>query len=151
MATQPTIPTRTAHAVQAPTPAIAERDPNILARYREQRAQRTKARLISARNRRFIAKWLRRTANHTRRPRRLARTPEPLLNYRVAAVRTGLLEIAALLEHAQDPDPERIAALHDLLGNGCDSPLYNPDIHASELLATLDYVSSGLGRCPVHR
>jgi hypothetical protein len=60
-----------------------------------------------------------------------------LLHYRAAAVRTDLLEIAATLEHAHDPDPARIAALHNVLANGCDSPLYNADIHTSEPKATL--------------
>jgi hypothetical protein len=59
-------------------------------------------------------------------------------------VRSDLLEIAALLEHTHDPDPARVAALHNLLANGCDSPLYNTDIHISELHATLHYVRSGL-------
>jgi hypothetical protein len=57
-------------------------------------------------------------------------------------VRTDVLEIAATLEHAHDPDPAGIAALHNVLANGCDSPLYNADIHASEPKATL--VGSGL-------
>jgi hypothetical protein len=52
----------------------------------------------------------------------------------------GLLEIAALLEHARDPDPACVAELHELLANGCDSPLYNADIHISELQATLHHI-----------
>jgi hypothetical protein len=67
-----------------------------------------------------------------------------LLRDRVTAVRTDLLELAVMLERADDPDPARVAALHDLLANGCDSPLYNPEVHVSELRATLYYVRSGL-------
>jgi hypothetical protein len=63
-----------------------------------------------------------------------------LLHYRAAAVRTELLEIAATLERSDNPDPACIAELHDLLANGCDSPLYNPHIHVSELRATLHHV-----------
>jgi hypothetical protein len=45
---------------------------------------------------------------------------------------------------AHDPDPTIIATLHELLANGCDSPLYNPTIHISELHATLQGVRSRL-------
>jgi hypothetical protein len=125
-------------------PVTLKRDAG-LERERGDRAGQTKqTRSISARKRRMLARWLRRTANREPRPRAFARTPEPLLHYRVAAVRTDLLEIAALVEHAPDPDPARLAALRDLLANGCDSPLYNTDIHISELRATLHYVRSGL-------
>ena len=92
----------------------------------------------------MIVQWLRRTANRTDEPHPLARRRQALLHYRAAAVRTELLEIAATLEHTHNPDPDCIAALHDLLANGCDSPLYNPDIHVSELRATLHYVRSRL-------
>ncbi len=51
---------------------------------------------------------------------------------------------AALIEHAPNPDPACVAALRNLLANGCDSPLYNADMHISELHATLHYVRSGL-------
>jgi hypothetical protein len=108
------------------------------------RTAREHARLTGTHNRRELARWLRRTANHTERLRPRTRTREPLLGYRAAAVRANLLEIAALLEHTSNPDPARVAALQDLLASGCDSPLYNPDIHISELHATLDYVRSGL-------
>jgi hypothetical protein len=59
-----------------------------------------------------------------------------LLRYRAAAVRTELLEIAALLEQARDPDPAYAEEVHELLANG-DSPLYHPGVHVSELYATL--------------
>jgi class 3 adenylate cyclase len=66
-----------------------------------------------------------------------------LLRFRAAAVRSELLEIAALLERARDPDPACVVALRELLANG-DSPLYHPGIPAAQLLATLDYVRTGL-------
>jgi hypothetical protein len=71
-----------------------------------------------------------------------------LLHYRVAAVRTDLLELAAILERAHDPDPACLAALHELLANGCDSPLYNADIHVSELHGTLHHLRTELGPRP---
>ncbi len=49
------------------------------------------------------------------------------------------LESAALLEEAPDPDPGCVADLHDLLTDGCASPLYNRDVHLSELCASLCY------------
>jgi hypothetical protein len=68
-----------------------------------------------------------------------------LLHYRAAAVRTDLLEIAALLERAHDPDPACIEALRALLANtDGESPLYNTNTPFPELEATLDYVRSGL-------
>ena len=95
--------------------------------------------------RRVIVHWLRRTANRAEEPHPIARRRQPLLHYRAAAVRTELLEIAAALERAQNPDPAAVATLRELLANGCDSPLYNPDIHVSELHATLHHVRAGLG------
>jgi hypothetical protein len=136
MATQPTYPASVADAVES--------DAGILDRWRVRRTDRKHARLISARNRRILARSLRRAANRTAEPHPFARRREALLHYRAAAVRTDLLEIAAILEHTHSPDPARVGALHDVLANGCDSPLYNADIHISELLATLDYVRRGL-------
>jgi len=68
-----------------------------------------------------------------------------LLRYRAAAVRTDLLEIAALLEHARDPDPACVTAIYELLANR-DSPLYDPRVHVSELYATLYCVRVALER-----
>jgi hypothetical protein len=50
-------------------------------------------------------RWLRRTANRADEPHPIARRRQALLHYRVAAVRTELLEIAATLERTCDPDP----------------------------------------------
>jgi hypothetical protein len=106
---------------------------------------RRRTRPIAPRKRRKIVRWLRRTARYHHEPHPFARRRETLLSYRVAAVRADLLEIAAMLERAPDPDPASVAALHDLLADGCASPLYNTDIHISELVATLHYVRAGLG------
>jgi hypothetical protein len=107
----------------------------ILQRSRAYRAER---------ERQVIIQWLRRTANRAHDPGPIRRRRETLLHYRVAAVRTKLLEIAAALDRTYDPDPAIIATLHELLANGCDSPLYNPTIHISELHATLHGVRSRL-------
>jgi len=144
MATQPTYPAHVTRPDPAGVPATLEPRPGILDRWRAARDERKQARLISARNRRVLARWARRTANRTNDPHPFARRRQALLNYRVAAVRTDLLEIAALLERAHDPNPACVAALRNLLANGCDSPLYNPDIHPSELHATLYYLRSSL-------
>jgi hypothetical protein len=109
----------------------------ILERSRAYRAERE-------RERRVIVQWLRRTANRAPDPGPIRRRREALLHYRAAAVRTDLLEIAAALERTHDPDPAIVATLHELLANGCDSTLYNPSIHASELHATLHGVRSRL-------
>jgi hypothetical protein len=55
-------------------------------------------------------------------------------------VRADLLEIAALLECTSAPDPGCVAVLHRLLTDGCASPLFNRDVHPSELRATLYYL-----------
>ena len=144
MSTQRTYPADLPQPPHGPASITVEREPGIAERLRSRHAARKHARLIGAHNRRVVATWLRRTANRAPRPRPLTRIPEPLLQYRAAAVRSDLLEIAATLEHANNPDPACVAALHDLLANGCDSPLYNADIHISELHATLDYVRRGL-------
>jgi hypothetical protein len=140
MASQPADTTR----LPQPAPVTLKHDTSLERKLGDRKEQTKQTRPISARKRRMLARWVRRTANREPRHLPLARTPEPLLHYRVSAVRTDLLEIAALLEHTHNPDPARVAALHDLLANGCDSPLYNTDVHISELLATLDYVRSGL-------
>jgi hypothetical protein len=142
MATHRTNPQRARPPVEVPTTTV-ERDPRVAKRWRGRRAERKRARLVSARNRRVLARWLRRTAKHAVDPDPIRRRHDVLLHYRAAAVRTDLLEIAAMLEHAHNPNPACLAALHDLLADG-DSPLYNANIHVSELRATLNYVRSGL-------
>lgn len=58
-------------------------------------------------------------------------------------MRDELLEIALVLEHAQDLDASWVEAVHKLLTDGCESPLYNRDVHMSELRATLYYLRRG--------
>lgn len=74
----------------------------------------------------------------------MRRRHDLLLHDRVTAVRTDLLEIAVMLERSDDPDPGCVAALHDLVSDGCESPLYNPEVHVSELRATLYFARSRL-------
>ena len=126
-------------------PTTSGRHRTILDRWREHSAWRKQVRLMSARNRRVLAQWLRLTANHATDRDSIRRRHDVLLHYRAAAVRTDLLEIAALLERAHDPDPECITVLHHLLANDtADSPLYNPHTPFTELEAILDKVRAGL-------
>lgn len=103
------------------------------------------ARLFSDRTRRRLVRALRGLA--TRKPPRdpARHRFEVLLHERVALVRGELLEIAALLEGERRPDPGCVVALDKLLTDGCASPLYNIDVHPSELRATLHYVRCRLG------
>jgi hypothetical protein len=107
--------------------------------------------LFTERTRRRLVKSLRRLAS--RRPPRYAarRRFEVVLHERVALVRDDLLQIAGLLEQERQPDPGCVVALHRLLTDGCASPLYNGDVHTSELRATLYYVRSRLGAGPRER
>jgi hypothetical protein len=70
-----------------------------------------------------------------------------VLHYRVAAVRADLLEIAALLEHASDPDAGSVQTLGHLLNDRA-SPLYDRAVEATELNAALDRIRRGLRRTP---
>jgi hypothetical protein len=74
----------------------------------------------------------------------MGRRFEVVLHDRVHDFRAELLEIAALLERTSRPDPDCVGALHRLLTDGCESPLYNRDVHPSELRATLHHVRSRL-------
>jgi hypothetical protein len=148
MATQDAYPEHLGVPADARTPTTAERHRTILDRWRERKHER----LMSARNRRVLAQWLRLTAKHATDRDPIRRRHDVLLHYRAAAVRTDLLEIAALLERGHDPDPECITLLHDLLANHiADSPLYNPNIPFTELQTTLDKVRSGLRPGPTSK
>jgi len=132
------------------TASTVTRNQAIVERWRTRKADRRLARLLTPRSRRALADALRRTANDTTEQTRRgldagARTWcwSPLLQYRTAAVRTELLEIAALLEAACDPDPACVKEIHELLANG-NSPLYHRSVHISELYATLYYLRAGL-------
>ena len=144
MTTQSRQPARVGHPAHAQTAGALERPPGPRDRWQARRAGRKQSRLISAGNRRVLAKWLRRIANHAIDRDPIRRRHDVLLHYRAAAVRTDLLEIAALLERAHDPEPDCIQTLHDLLANGNDSPLYNPNTPFTELEAILDKVRAGL-------
>jgi hypothetical protein len=96
------------------------------------------------RKRRVLVQWLRHTANRAHNTDPIRRHRKPLLHYRAAAVRTELLELAAILEHAHDPDRASVAELRDLLSNSSDSPLYNANIPAAELDEALQRIRAGL-------
>jgi hypothetical protein len=103
---------------------------------------RTRRRLLRPRTRRHLARWLRRTAAIAQPLHPFDRCP--VLVDRVAAVRPALLELADALQHNPHVDPTSVALLHELLANGCCSPLYNPDVPAEELHATLTRVHAGI-------
>jgi hypothetical protein len=114
---------------------------------RKQLAERRRADHVSARTCRALARHVRAIASEPQaRTGRRHRRRSPL-SYRTAAARTELLEIAALLEHAHDPDPGSVQTLRDLLADQA-SPLYDPAVEAGELHATLDHVRRGLRRTP---
>lgn len=135
MAIQDTYPARAQLTPQALTDTAIETRHGILERWRQHRAEHI---------RRVIVQRLRRTANRSRESDPIRRRRDALLHYRAAAVRADMLEIAATLERTQTPNPACVATLHELLSNGCDSPLYNPRIPMSELHATLDHVRTEL-------
>ena len=91
-------------------------------------------RLLSTRNRQALAAGLRRTAAPTQPPRRFDTCP--VLTDRVAPVRPELLHLADTLEQTNDLDPASVALIHELLTNAC-SPLYNPNLPADDLHATI--------------
>lgn len=106
------------------------------ARWRARAAERKQQRLLSRRQRRKLAVSVRRAATcDSARSRHAVFLPD-----RAAAVRDELLEIALILEHDDDLDATWVLAIHKLLTDGCESPLYNRDIHVSELRATLYYL-----------
>jgi hypothetical protein len=126
---------RRRHQLPTPTGTTTENGLGIRERWRRRRAEH---------RRRVVVRSLRRIASRAEESNPIARYGQPLLQYRAAAVRSELLEIAAALERAQSPAPASVATLRELLTNGCDSPLYNPDIHVSELRATLNHARAGL-------
>jgi hypothetical protein len=115
----------------------------LVSRVRIQRSD-GRARPLSRRRRQTLVRWLRRTAKRAARTDPVDRRRETLLCDRVSSVRERLLDIAWLLERGTDPDPRSVAELHKLLSDGCESPLYNRDVHESELRATLHYIRSAL-------
>jgi hypothetical protein len=102
-------------------------------------------RLLRTRNRRALADGLRRTAAPTQPPRRFDCCR--VLGDRAAAVRPELLQLANALEHSDNPDPACVALIHELLTDGC-SPLYNPNLPAEDLHATLTRARAGIAAQP---
>jgi hypothetical protein len=94
------------------------------------------------------ARQLRRIAEAREERDPLRRRSVLLRADRVAAVRAELLELALLVELAKAIDPDCWRELNRLLTSGCDSPLYNPEIHMSELRATLFFLRSRLMASP---
>lgn len=99
------------------------------------------------RNRQLVA-WVRRTANYVPPRGSLTTHRGFLIPERVVAVRSDLIEIAELLDQLEHPDPRCTAQLRQLLRDGCDSPLYNPELHLSELNAALYSVKARLAARP---
>jgi hypothetical protein len=98
-------------------------------------------RLVSSRNRRRLASWLRQTAAPSQPSRRFDCCPA--LPDRVAAVRPALLTLATTLEQSTDPDPASVALIHELLAHGC-GPLYNPNVPVDDLYAILTRAQAGI-------
>jgi hypothetical protein len=99
---------------------------------------------VKDRIRQKVVASLRRAASRAAAPPPPGRFRVVLLNDRVAGVREELLDLAARLERAADPNPEAVSTLWRLLTDGCGSPLYNRSIHPSELAATLYYAKQRL-------
>jgi hypothetical protein len=100
---------------------------------------------------RRVAGWLRGAVARATASGRLVRRSGLLLGDRVVAVQAELLEIAELLEQSRQPDAQAVTAVRRLLTDGLQSPLYNRDVHPSELLATLYFVRSRLADDSVPR
>jgi hypothetical protein len=118
---------------------LATRPAQFLQAWRERRAAHRRAALVSARHRRALAQGMRAVARAAA-DQRPPSTWAVLLRSRAVPVRTELLEVAAMVERAQQPDVACMAALRSLLRDGRTSPLYNPAIDPRELAETLDYV-----------
>jgi hypothetical protein len=89
----------------------------------------------------MIMHWLQRTANHTIEPHPIARRRQAVLPYRAAAPNSSRSPPSS--QRTPHPDPGCLATLQQLLANGCDRPLYDPDIHISELRANLHHTHTG--------
>jgi hypothetical protein len=102
----------------------------------------------AARRRRRLVRRLRRLAAATPARDPLRRRADPWLHERLAAVRVDLSELADALERAVTADPRVLRELQTLVADGCASPLLNPELHVSELYATLYWVRSRLDTSP---
>jgi len=122
---------------------LAGRRSQLLQSWRVERAAHRRATLVSARHRHALAQGIRAVARAAADQSPPSRW-EVLLRSRAVPLRAELLEVAAMVERAQQPDVACIAALRSLLRDGGRSPLYNPSVDPRELAATLDYVRGGL-------
>jgi hypothetical protein len=102
---------------------------------------RKRRRLVSSRSRRALARCLHETAATTQPPTRFDSCP--VLRDRVADVRAELCDLGSALERHPDPDPACVALIRELLSDGA-SPLYNPNVPASDLQVALARVRVGL-------
>jgi hypothetical protein len=111
--------------------------------WRARRARRRRARLVSERERRSLAQGLRAVCKAA-----ADQTPgvtwSVLLRSRAVPLRAELLELAAMLERAQDPDWACVAALRELLRDGARSPLYNPALDPRQLAVILGQTRASL-------
>jgi|GEM_PF-3112442 len=98
---------------------------------------------VRPRRRRALAHELRSTAALTEPPSRFDRATIPVLLDRVATVRAEMLDLAVALECSSDPDPDAVAVVRKLLRDGC-SPIYNPNVPATQLTAALGAARAGL-------
>ncbi len=105
-------------------------------------------RLAPARARRRIAQRVRRLAGASPERDPVRRRHVFLLVDRVADVHDDLLEVADLIEQAATADPHCLAEVRRLLTSGCDSPLFNPDLHVSELHASMYFLRCHLQDAP---
>ena len=105
----------------------------------------TRRRLQSERTRRALAAGLRRTASPIQPSRRF--DPCPVLADRAAAMAGQLLELANALEQTRTPDPAIVALIRELLTDGT-SPLYNPNLPATDLQTTLTRARAGITALP---
>ena len=105
----------------------------------------TRRRLQSERTRRALAAGLRRTASPIQPSRRF--DPCPVLADRAAAMAGQLLELANALEETGTPDPASVALIRELLTDGT-SPLYNPNLPATDLQTTLTRARAGITALP---
>jgi len=98
-------------------------------------AARRQRELVGPRSRRALAASLRGVAERGSDPHVAGRpvTLQLVLTQRVRGVRAELLELAALLEELDQPDPVAVARLRWLLRDGIASPLYDPTTPADEL------------------
>jgi len=101
----------------------------------------TRRRLQTTRTRRALAAALRQAAAPIQPPRRFDCCP--VLADRVAEVRDEIFALADELERAVAPDPESVALIRALLTSGT-GPLYNPNLPAEHLRATVAHARAGL-------